>query len=322
MSHFSVITIGNPNDVLAPFNEQDEEYFAPVDNTEEYKKDYEKYHTTSENWLKFLRETGEEDNIVNFMKWWTSVGLVIREDDEDSIARAFASKENSFIIINKDGELVHYYYFHNPNAKWDWWQDGGRFGNGKHFIFKDGHESDCGLVAELDVDAMIAKAKANREKDYDEVIKKFKRRPKLEYMWKRDILPAFDAIDSLVPENATEEQINKAKQAKDVLRNLYNSQPDVKKWKKLFPHDIFCSIEDYCMSRNEFVSRFELPCWAICDEDGWYEPTEMGWWGLHDDYEPVSWREKAIEVLRKNVKRAQEDPDYEGLMVSLIDCHI
>lgn len=322
MSHFTVVTIGKPDDVLAPFNEQDEEYFEPVDHTEEYKKDYEKYHESYDKWLDHLKESGEEDNIVNFMKWWTSVGLVIQEDDKEAIEEAFSKKDQSVMIVNDKGEMLHYYYFHNPNAKWDWWVEGGRFNTTDgRFIFKDGHAADSGRLADVDLDAMIERARKKQAEDYDNVIKKFKRRPKVELSWKKDVWPAIDNVNKMV-NDPSDEQREKMKYIADTLRSLYNAQPDVKKWHKVFPHDIFCSMEDYCCSREEFIDKFELPLWAICDENGWHEPTEMGWWAMHDDYDPKAWREKSIEIIRANIKRANENPDYADTMIWTIDCHI
>lgn len=59
--------------------------------------------------------------------------------------------ENYFGYRKKNGK---YGYTHNPNAKWDWYSEGGRWGG--YLINKDGRNTDCDLVTEIDWDKFIA----------------------------------------------------------------------------------------------------------------------------------------------------------------------
>ena len=116
MSHFvcAVFTKEGQNyeDLLAPFNEQDEAYmeFTPTDKTQEellarYEEVKEKYHYST---------------FDQYMK-------------------------DYYGYMQQDGAWG---YMENPNAKWDWYQDGGRWSG--FFRCKDGTPTNGDLVSEIE----------------------------------------------------------------------------------------------------------------------------------------------------------------------------
>ena len=68
--------------------------------------------------------------------------------------------------IDKDG----LYWVNNPNAKWDWWVEGGRWDG--WLVKKNGEKCNRCLVKELDFDGMRKAELEDRAKYYDEEIKK------------------------------------------------------------------------------------------------------------------------------------------------------
>lgn len=62
------------------------------------------------------------------------------------------------------------YWLNNPNAKWDWWVEGGRW-NG-WLVKKNGEKCNRCLVKELDFDGMKKAELEDRAKYYDKEIKK------------------------------------------------------------------------------------------------------------------------------------------------------
>lgn len=313
MSHFSVLTIGNPEDVLAPFCEQDDDYATKhTIDMEGLKKDYKKYRNKKESFTAFARR-------------WYSIDTLVELNDEHSKENIEkCDKEKRRYGTTKDGKFVAAYEFYNDNAKWDWYEDGGRFSSSEgRYIFKDGTSADSGLVKDLDIDAMIEKAKKDRAEKYDNMLKKFGRRPKLEIKWDVDIKPLLIQWSDLVKKHdydVAEDICNWKGEMVNKLIEFYHNQPEVVRWKKIFKNNFWLDIEEYCCSREEYIENYELPLWAICDEDGWHEPTKMGWWAMHDDYDVKSWRDHSVEILKKNIKKAQEEnPD---LTITLIDCHI
>ena len=236
-----------------------------------------------------------------------------------NVRSSFTSAEEE---TTKNGKLVAAYEFYNDNAKWDWWQEGGRFSTSDgRILFKDGHSADHGYVKDIDIDGMVERAKAKRAKTYDYVMEKFGGKPELKITWRKDIAPVLNRWSELLKKHdydIPQDVCDYHWKMVDKLRDLYHAQPDVARWEEVFGWGY--DIENFLCSREEYIDNFELPLWAICDEDGWYEPTEMGWWAMHADYESKSWTEQAIEVLKKNIKKAQEE-DNE-LYITTIDCHI
>ena len=311
MSHFTVLTIGNPNDVLAPFNEQDDDYATKhVIDMEELKKDYKKHRNKKESFTAFACRWHSIDTLVELNE----------EYSKENIQKC--DKERRRYGTTKNGKLVAAYEFYNDNAKWDWWQEGGRFSTSDgRILFKDGHSADHGYVKDIDIDGMVERAKAKRAETYDYVMEKFGGKPELKITWRKDIAPVLNRWSELLKKHdydIPQDVCDYHWKMVDKLRDLYHAQPDVARWEEVFGWGY--DIENFLCSREEYIDNFELPLWAICDEDGWYEPTEMGWWAMHADYEAKSWTEQAIEVLKKNIKKDQEE-DNE-LYITTIDCHI
>lgn len=117
MSHFIVAVFARKGqdweELLAPYNEQDESYmeFQPCDDTpEELQAKYQEVKA------KYSYKSFEE-----FMEQY--YGYYQGEDDL-------------------------WGYFRNPNAKWDWYQEGGRWSG--YFRTKNGEWVNCGIVANID----------------------------------------------------------------------------------------------------------------------------------------------------------------------------
>lgn len=110
MSHFTVLIIGNEDrieEVLAPYNEQDEDYF-------EFKEEYPDVKTAVDGVM-------EKVNKYDHAK---DMGLV--EKYEEFISKGEPEQvlfdwDNYKIEDGKVGNK------NNPNAKWDWWVIGGRW---------------------------------------------------------------------------------------------------------------------------------------------------------------------------------------------------
>lgn len=115
MSHFIVAVFHNPGEnyehLLAPYDEQNEEYF-------EFKPTEESNAEIMETFEK------EKKGYKNF---------------DDFMERYYGYEKNDDGIWG---------YMYNPNAKWDWWQEGGRW-NG-FFKTQDGDDTNCGFVDGLE----------------------------------------------------------------------------------------------------------------------------------------------------------------------------
>jgi hypothetical protein len=132
MSHFTCLVIGDePEEQLAPFNEQDEKYIEFIEDEEAMRANYDKYHTD------------EYDTFEDFVK------------------------DHGYEKRQRNGE-IQYGYRANPDARWDWYVLGGRWTG--HFILKDnkvgvlgehylatpeaGNRADACLAGQVDWDLM------------------------------------------------------------------------------------------------------------------------------------------------------------------------
>lgn len=148
MSHFSVAVFTNGKktveELLAPFHEFectgiDDQYVVDVDVTEELHEQI-KDGATLEDALSWY---GHEDRVI---------------ESENDIDKEEIHKYGYAIVQNN--QLVKAIRRTNPNKKWDWYQEGGRWSNS--LITKDGIRCDSAKVSDIDFEALKEKAKLNR----------------------------------------------------------------------------------------------------------------------------------------------------------------
>ena len=115
MSHFTVAVFHRPeqsvDEILAPYNEQDEQYmeFEPIDEPSE------KLHA------EYQQNENRYDSFDEFMESYYGC------------------------CKNDQGQWG---YMSNPNARWDWWQVGGRWSGFLHL--KNGESVDEAVVSDID----------------------------------------------------------------------------------------------------------------------------------------------------------------------------
>lgn len=302
MSHFTVTAVVNGKttnlkDIMAPFNEQDEKYFTPHDVTEENLADYEKYKTDED----FLKEHPDA-SLKSFLDWWN--GKISVQKDSTAHLRAKAERRGHAVF---DGDtLIEVVSYWNDNAKYDYYVEGGRWGENFGFVFKDKNfdpNVNGVRVGDLDIDAMVAKVEDEARADYKSVISFIGHIPHVDLTW--------------------DDVCNIGKNWKDPLREeaeeLYRSQPDCVLYEKYKKQNnlFFGKIADYCCTEEEYVAKATLNYYSLVDESGWYSKGEMGWFGCSDDkMTNAEWKKAQIEFFKRNLA---ENPDAEVIM---LDCHI
>jgi hypothetical protein len=200
MSHFIGLVFLRPSDdleeVLAPFNEQDEAFMEFVDKTDEVKEKWEKIPETCPSEGTFTEEIDRTD-MVNEI--WDEAEDVFPPEKEDALWRPYTkdkyptpadiAKDKGYKVVpdetKRDGvRFVQEYeakweyepskekyptidklakdyfgyrkvngkygYMSNPNAKYDWYSEGGRW-NG-YLTNKEGNTTNCELLTEVDWD--------------------------------------------------------------------------------------------------------------------------------------------------------------------------
>lgn len=369
MSHFTVLVIGpNPEEQLAPYQENNmgdcpEQYMAFTDKEPECKEEYEnntisrvkiegddKYYTPYDK--KFRVEITQEE--YEKAKENKEPHLGSSSFGETSYYRDRVYPENAKVMdvpfkelystlenfieeyhgYSKDEKTGKYGYWENPQAKWDWYQLGGRWTG--FFIKKDGGKGiagspgvfgkaaeagriDQGIKADIDFDAMYNEAADKATLFYDEVAKLFGGTiPRLEKSWsdlwddhpdgpREKIRELYDAqegnkILEELEKKAKENQLTLSDTQKEFLTGFYMGGG---------------KLDSFMCTRDEYIGRAmanSVATFAVLKDGKWYEKGQMGWWAMvANEKEEKQWHTELMKLIN-------ESPD--DTLFSVFDCHI
>ena len=305
MSHFTVFVIGeDPESQLAPYEEELEVEFHSVE--EEYLKEYNTDSATI--------TLNTHDNTWQFE----------HGDDLDyGITLTFTQIYSSFEEFMRgwhgykarDEKHGVYGYYTNPNAKWDWYQLGGRwtgFFLGKPELQYPAASGKAGLMTEdapggyydsirkgdIDLEKMYEIAVSEADAEYTEFENRTSGIEPLRETW-AEIRDRFPDIDS--------------------ARKFYNTHP----WIKAATNGHFFNAEPFTYfevdtgGREVFIERKRKKCistFAVLHNGVWYERGEMGWFGMvSDEKDHDTWLDEFYNVFNSL-------PD--DTLISAYDCHI
>ena len=224
----------------------------------------------------------------------------------------------------RDETYNRYGYWENPNAKWDWWEVGGRWAG--FFKLKPGHTG--GLGKQYNWGDGIKESK-------DRADIAFKKAIDWEFMRKECVdraLLRYTMVEQAIkgtPEAASWEMIRSEFDLKkngeiEKAREKYHSQPRVEAFRKATTSEqgmelfgFFSSVEDYQISKEQYLANARnhagVP-FALIKDGKWYEQGRMGWWGVvSDEKDPETWNSMVSKLM-------DELPD-DTLLVNC-DCHI
>jgi len=330
MSHFTVMVIGdNPEEQLAPFGESPPEgsdYLEFNDCTEQVQEAWEnkmipcvKIRADKDNpegrWVCKYSSAAQNAKIGNEMKKPAKeVYKTINQFAEDWFGYHLSGSS--------------WGYWHNPNAKWDWYQLGGRWKG--YFLLKPGaqgvtgesgafdNEAKPGYVDQCrlgDIDVLTmyleAKDKANAEYDrFEEAVKGLE-----EHAVHWDGLRDSFTGDLTTEDEGFSDKVRLARQA-------YRDNP----WVQAIEAAKFESFMDSCYydmfyinqgERERYVSSAmynSIVTYAVLMDGDWYQRGEMGWWGISTDEVPEDeWQEQFYNLF---------DSLPDDTLVSIYDCHI
>lgn len=300
MSHFTVMVFGNNQEAqLAPYHEfectgQDDEFVQEVSFLDEILADQARLNYS-------VQEVAEYHGYENSI--YTS---------ELEAEQNLDGKAKFGYLIEQDGKIVKAVRRTNPNAKWDWYQLGGRWRG--FFKAKPGVNGQAGTdgwsapqlqnghfdllrKGDIDVEGMVQDAMNEAYAEYDKAMQIADGRE----------LPSWKEIR----ERHGNEGI-------DAARSEYNSNPVIQDFNAAdlrFWND--SPGERYGMGREEFARRRAsgvIMPYAFIYDGEWYAKGEMGWWGMStDDMTQEQWNDKFMELFNSL-------PD--DTLVGLYDCHI
>lgn len=151
MSHYTVAVIHKDNNdldtILEPFCEEVEEDSPYREFSIEVEAGKEEEYRKEELKGKYWEKLENYDKVKNFKK--------IPVED--------FMRQHSGYKIDESGNWG---YFHNPNAKWDWFVIGGRWEN--MLVTKDGELCNSAVIKDIDFAEMGGKQKEMAEKQWEE----------------------------------------------------------------------------------------------------------------------------------------------------------
>ena len=292
MSHFSVLVIGpNIEDQLQPYHEFEctginDQYIQDVDITAKV--------------LEYLNETpedGEPPRTLNDALEYH--GLEDRcVHDKSEIDREGEHKFGYAIISNKS-ELVKAVDRTNPNAKWDWWVEGGRYSN--RLTLKDGVKVNSAIKGDVDFESRKSEMEQRAAKEYDAVQAAIAGTPENE--------PWSAVRDRLGVEAAREEY---KKQPRVVALSAFGWTPE---GREIMSWD--ASPEDYAVPREQFLQAARdraIATFAVVKDGKWFERGEMGWFAcVSNEKDEVTWNREFSALV---------DGLPDDTLLTIVDCHI
>ncbi|MFA5485427.1 MAG: hypothetical protein WC260_04240 [Candidatus Pacearchaeota archaeon] len=189
--------------------------------------------------------------------------------------------------VNDNGEVIELVTRTNPNAKWDWYQIGGRW-SGLLKLKPGANSGDYGERSWTNKNEIIPEHKVDtaKVKDIDFSIDE-KEYNKAIRFWELKI----------------EEDTPKNKEEEDLLKSDW--------YKKEYYTERYNSKEQYAQLTTEFGT------YAVITPDGlWHSKGNMGWWGYSSESNNeakqwyMSFKEKFIDTA---------DPEWT---LTVVDCHI
>ena len=193
-------------------------------------------------------------------------------------------------VVN--GEVTELINRDNPNHKWDWYTEGGRWSD--YFIPKNKNATTTkGRKRDIDFAAKRAKGEAEAAAEWDIVDKAVSAHMTGYKSW--------DATREAHGENY------------DAARKEYSEQPAVKAFHASKERWLE-SLDDYLMPRAEYVKRKGLKCitpFAFLRDGKWAEKGHMGWWACVSD-EKENWGTQFADLLG-----AVPDDHF----LTIVDCH-
>lgn len=198
-----------------------------------------------------------------------------------------------YATLTADGEIDGVFRRTNPNRKWDWYQEGGRWAGS--LLLKDGSRVDSALVEDLDFEGQRQQARADAASYYD----RFQR-----------ITAGLDYR----PFDSFEGEIN-------VRRKEYWAQPFLTKLRLDKSHDFFFLDEETIAAllgpRETYLDAAErraLSFFAYLKDGEWRERGKMRMFGMvEDEKDGRDWDTEFVTML---------EALPAGTRVTVVDCHI
>jgi hypothetical protein len=286
MSHFNVAVITKPGgktaeELLQPFHEYEctginDEYIEDIDKTEEHKSTWENHYKEEYPTFKEYLESEEICILDNKDE--------INKDDEDQMwGYAYTDENGEWHVISRT----------NPNARWDWYQIGGRWSG----LLPLKRKADGSWPEHRTGERSWTMAGESEREGYADAAKiknvLWKVNPRSEeYKYCIRFWELY--IDKQTPQNEAEEDM--------AARTFFKESYYINRYK----------------NKDAYAQRqCEISTYAVITPDGeWHSKGEMGWFGSSSSSteEELEWSKNFYTAFIKD-----RDPEH---IITIVDCHI
>lgn len=302
MSHFTCLVIGSdPEELLAPFQENNngdcpQEYMEFEDREDEFKDEWKNgTHKGIKVGNKYYLPTDERFRVKGSKGCYSSDSFAVPEGlkEEEVPFKKLYKNFKQFVKewhthASPDPETGKYGYWFNPNAKWDWFQVGGRWAG--FFKLKKGKEGMLGEKSWANENEEIPEGRADQAKKGD--------------------------IDF---EGMLADNFEKYSKLYDKFEVAMKDDPDKAKKSAYWEYGIASTSEDkekfIPQTREQYLKAHCFPStFAVLKDGEWYQKGSMGWWAIvSNEKEEAKWDKEFLDLL---------EGLPENTILSVCDCHI
>lgn len=244
--------------------------------------------------VRFVPEGTEKVEVPfeSFTAWVTDYNgtSLVKYGDRPDLA---GNHKYGYAMLNEAGEVIQLFKRTNPNKKWDWYTQGGRWGG--FLKLKSGRNADGAPKAAIDFDGMRNVAGAKAAHNWDKVAEATGGRS-----W-----------------TSWEEMHAIHKDQYDVARDAYHAQETKKQAAKALDDGFFPDVDQYLVPREKYIQQKRdeaTVLYAILKDGEWISRGDMGMFGITSNGKDKSeWATYFNKVL---------DDLPDGTMLTVVDCHI
>lgn len=261
-------------------------------------------------WEKCEVPVKEQQNFLSYVRDETELSVLTKPYKSGEEGNG----KYGYILVDEDMNVTKVIRRTNPNAKWDWYVEGGRWSN--RLLLKDRKNEagepvefrvDSAKAQDIDFDSMRQKAREEALAEFDEYIAKYGELEKGYRVW-----------DAILRECSTA----------DEAREVYGSQPLIAEFRKEHPHavlfgsnpDTFFAGTDLSIDerRLRYAKQAEfksVSTYALVKGGQWAGRGNMGWFGISlNEMDEEVWQTKFLEEIDMAIAN--------NSLITIIDCHI
>lgn len=241
---------------------------------------------TPEGWEEIEVPETELQSFPKFVEYWYGHSIVHTQEEADE-------QDFGYVLVGSDGKAKKVVTRTNPNAKWDYYQIGGRWKD--FFPTRNLEAADQALKRDIDIERAAREESKKATDRFD--------------LWEQTFLEhgrpeSFEAVHSQV------EDVEEA-------RERYSQQAAIQAYRNHRHRAWGCPVQVFGFDRETYVqdqAKRALVPYAFVKDGQWHGRGDMGWFGVSSNNTDQNlWAEQYLKM-------------FESLpgdtILTMVDCHI